>query len=140
MSYYIFQKAMPQPNKLQRLYKYTPATNFISQQEIAAGLTYQLQRAHLSITGCHRHPQNKASWKKSSSKQDLLKHLMIKTYYFSFWWSQVNVTSDKKCVCYSDKVYSYPNYLKELSSHLLVPNELNKFPLNAFYNKKIINL
>lgn len=39
------------------------------------------------------------------------------------------------CVGYSDKVYSYTNYLKELSSRLPALNELNKFPLNAFYNE-----
>lgn len=43
------------------------------------------------------------------------------------------------CVGYSDKVHSYTNYLKDLSSRLPVTNESNKFPLNAFYNKKIIN-
>lgn len=43
-------------------------------------------------------------------------------------------------VGYSDNGCSYTNYLKELSSHLPVPNELNKFPLSAFYNKKMINL
>lgn len=42
------------------------------------------------------------------------------------------------CGDYSDEVYSYTNYLKELNYHLPVPNELNKFHQMPFTIRKLL--